>query len=65
MEDKTLMAMNLTALDTETACITNGGSVFDIIPKLIKKLTPAAFALWVIDNWEDVKSGASDGWNVN
>jgi hypothetical protein len=63
MEDKILKDMSLEVLDVQDVCGTHGGSLLDFAP-VLKKLTPAAFAIWVIDNWEDVKTGFSDGWNV-
>ena len=48
MKDMNLESMNLQALDIQEACELNGG-LFDI-SSFIKKLTPAAVAVWVIDN---------------
>lgn len=61
MENMNLKSMNVHALDSQDACQISGGMK---IPSIIRNLTPAAFALWVIDNWEDVKKGISDGWYV-
>lgn len=63
MEDKSLMNIGLTALDVQDRCDTRGGALIDYLP-VLKKLTPAAFAIWTIENWEEVKKGFSDGWNV-
>ncbi len=63
MEDKTLKDMSLCMLSAQDACNIDGGGLIDFVTAL-KKLTPAAFGIWVIDNWEDVKKGVSDGWNV-
>jgi len=63
MEDKTLKEMSLCILSVQDACNIDGGALIDFATAL-KKLTPAALAIWVIDNWEDVKQGISDGWNV-
>ena len=62
MKDMNLETMNLQALDIQESCQLNGG-LFKI-PSLIKKLTPAAFAVWAIDNWEELKKGFYDGLNV-
>ena len=64
MEDKTLRDMSLSVLDVEVVCNTHGGSLIDFATASIKKLTPAAFTIWVVENWEEVKTGFSDGWNV-
>jgi hypothetical protein len=63
MEDKTLRGMSLSVLDVQDVCKIDGGSLIEF-GGVLKKLTPAAFAIWVVDNWEDVKTGFSDGWNV-
>lgn len=57
------MNIGLTALDVQDVCDTHGGALIDYLP-VLKKLTPAAFAIWTIENWEEVKKGFSDGWNV-
>jgi len=62
MESMNLERMNLRVLDIQETCQLNGGAFR--IPSIVKKLTPAAVALWVIDNWEDLKKGIYDGWNV-
>ena len=54
--------MGLQILDIQDVCEINGGAWR--IPSFIKKLSPAAFAVWVIENWEEVKKGLVDGWNV-
>lgn len=64
MEDKTLNDLNLHSLEGHDATLISGGSVIEFTAGILKKLTPAAFALWVVDNWDDVKKGISDGWNV-
>jgi hypothetical protein len=64
MDNKTLKDMSLCVLDVEDMCNTHGGSLIDFATTTIKKLTPAAFTIWVIDNWDEVKKGFSDGWNV-
>lgn len=63
MEDKTLRDMSLGVLDLRDMCATSGGSLIEF-GGVLKKLTPAAFSIWVIENWEEVKKGFSDGWNV-
>ena len=63
MEDKTLRGMSLRVLDVQDVCNIDGGSLIEF-GSVLKKLTPAAFAIWVVDNWEEVKTGFSDGWNV-
>jgi len=63
MEDKTLRDMSLCVLDVQDVCNIDGGSLIEFGGTL-KKLTPAAFAIWVVENWEEVKTGFSDGWNV-
>ena len=64
MENKILTNMSLSALNVQEVSNTSGGGFIDALTPVIKKVTPAAFTLWVIDNWEDVKKGFSDGWNV-
>jgi len=59
----TLKGMNLKTLDVQDMYTINGGGVFDVTPWL-KKLTPAAVAIYIIENWADIKKGLSDGWNV-
>jgi len=59
----TLKGMNLKTLDVQDMYTINGGGLFDV-PTWLKKLTPAAVAVYIIDNWEDIKKGISDGWNV-
>jgi len=63
MEDKILRDMSLSALDVQDVCNIDGGSLIEF-GGVLKQLTPAAFAIWVVDNWEEVKAGFSDGWNV-
>jgi hypothetical protein len=65
MKNMNLETMNLQALDIQDACEIDGGAWRVPIPSIVKKLTPAALALWVIDNWEDLKKGIYNGWNVN
>lgn len=62
MENMNLKCMSLQALDVQDACQINGGGLK--IPSIIRSLTPAAFAYWVIENWDDVKKGLVDGWYV-
>ena len=64
MENKILNELDLCVLEDKEATLIAGGSLIDFSTSLLKKITPAAFAIWVIDNWEDVKTGFSDGWNV-
>lgn len=64
MEDKILLDASLRELDVQDVCNTHGGNLLLDFATSLKKLTPAAFAIWTIDNWEDVKKGFSDGWNV-
>ncbi|HMG88936.1 MAG TPA: hypothetical protein VK589_02715 [Chryseolinea sp.] len=63
MEDKILKDMSLRELDAQDVCNIDGGELIDFFP-ILKKLTPAAFAIWTVENWEEVKKGFSDGWNV-
>lgn len=64
MKDKTLNEMSIAMLDDRDVYGIDGGSLIDYAITGLKKLTPAAFAVWTIENWEDVKKGFSDGWNV-
>jgi hypothetical protein len=51
---------NLQVMDESSMIqIYGGGSFTD----LLKKITPVGIAIWVADNWSDVKKGLSDGWN--
>jgi len=59
----TLKGMNLKTLDVQETYTINGGGLLDL-PPLLKKLTPAAIAVYIIENWEEVKAGLSDGWNL-
>ena len=63
MKNMNLETMDLRALEIQDACEISGGAWR--VPSIVKKLTPAALALWVIDNWEDLKTGIYNGWNVN
>ncbi len=60
----TLKGMNLKTLDVHEMYAINGGGLFDVVPTWLKKLTPAAAAVYIIDHWEEVKAGLSDGWNL-
>ena len=64
MEDKTLSELNLCALEVQEANVLTGGNLIEFSTSLFKKITPVAFTVWVIDNWDQVKAGFSDGWNV-
>jgi hypothetical protein len=64
MENKILKDLDLCVLQVHDSNVITGGSLIDYGGAILKKLTPAAFAIWVIDNWEDVKKGIDDGWNV-
>ena len=65
MKDMNLETMNLQALDIQDACEINGGAWRIPVPSIVKKLTPAALALWAIDNWEELKKGFYDGLTFN
>jgi hypothetical protein len=64
MEDKTLKDLDLCVLEVQDANAIMGGNLIDLSTSILKKITPAAFTVWVIDNWDEVKKGFSDGWNV-
>ena len=64
MEDKTLKDLNLCVLEVQDANIIMGGNLIDFSTSMLKKITPAAFTIWVVENWDEVKKGFSDGWNV-
>ena len=64
MENKTLRDLNLCVLEVQEANVITGGNLIEFSGSILKKITPAAFTIWVIENWEDVKKGFSDGWNV-
>ena len=64
MEDKTLKDMNLHIMEAQDANIISGGTLIEFSTSLLKKGTRVGFAIFVIENWEDVKTGFSDGWNV-
>jgi len=64
MEDRTLKDLDLCVLEVQDANIIMGGNLIDLSTSILKKITPAAFTVWVIDNWDEVKKGFSDGWNV-
>jgi hypothetical protein len=64
MENMIMKSMSLTALDVQEVSNTHGGGLIDAFAPVLKKLTPAAIAYYVMENWEDVKKGFSDGWNV-
>jgi len=64
MEDKTLKDMNLYVLEVQDANVIIGGNLIDLSTSMLKKITPAAFTIWVVENWDEVKKGFSDGWNV-
>lgn len=64
MEDKTLKNLNLHIMETHDANIISGGSLIEFATSVFKKVTPVAFGIFVIENWEEVKQGISDGWNV-
>lgn len=53
-----LEKMGLTCLTPEDKLDTDGGK----IPSWLKKIGPAGILVWVIDNWEEIKSGASSAW---
>jgi hypothetical protein len=60
----TLVNMNLAELEVHDSYTINGGLGLLDVTTWLRKLTPAAAAVYIIDNWEDVKKGISDGWNV-
>ena len=64
MEDKTLKDLNLCVLEVQDANVVTGGNFIDFSTSMLKKITPAAFTIWVVENWDEVKKGFSDGWNV-
>jgi len=64
MEDKTLKDLDLCVLEVQDANIIMGGNLIDFSTSMLKKITPAAFTIWVVENWDEVKQGFSDGWNV-
>jgi|RhiMethySRZTD1v2_1073278.scaffolds.fasta_scaffold236458_3 hypothetical protein len=64
MEDKTLKDLDLCVLEVQDANIIMGGNLIDFSTSMLKKITPAAFTIWVVENWDEVKKGFSDGWNV-
>ena len=64
MEDKILKDLDLVVLEVQDANGILGGNLIDLSTSILKKITPAAFAYWVVDNWDEVKKGFSDGWNV-
>lgn len=43
----------------------NGGGFGIALRTLGRKVTPIAVSLWVMDNWDSIKSGFADGWNEN
>ncbi|MCH5717388.1 hypothetical protein [Niabella hibiscisoli] len=53
-----LEKLGLTGLTPEEKFIVDGGKV----PSWAKKLGWGGLAAWVIDNWEDIKSGATSAW---
>ena len=64
MEDKTLKDLDLCGLEVQDANVIMGGNLIDFSTSMLKKITPAAFTIWVVENWDEVKKGFSDGWNV-
>ena len=54
-----LEKLNLVELDAQEVQETEGGTV----PSWLKKLGWGYVASVVVDNWSDIKSGFSDGWN--
>lgn len=64
MENKTLKDLNLRVLEVEDANVITGGGLLDLTTSVLKKVTPVGFAYWVMENWDDVKKGFSDGWNA-
>ena len=42
----------------------NGGETV-ALPKWLKALSPAGVALYIIENWPDVKKGLQEGWNAD
>jgi len=61
MEDKTLKDLDLCVLEVQDANIIMGGNLIDFSTSMLKKITPAAFTIWVVENWDEVKQGFSDG----
>ena len=43
----------------------DGGSIPGVLKALGRRLAPVAVVMWVVENWDDVKAGAVDGWNEN
>lgn len=64
MEDKTLNDLGLHELEGKETNVISGGDWIEFTGGVLKKLTPAAFAIWVVENWDEVKQGVSDGWYV-
>jgi hypothetical protein len=64
MEDKILNDLDLHIMEAKDTNVISGGTLIEFSTSLLKKVTPVGFAIFVIDNWEDVKTGFSDGWNV-
>ena len=64
MNDKALKDLNLHVMEAQDVNMTSGGTLIEFSTSLLKKVTPVGFAIFVIDNWEDVKKGLSDGWNA-
>ena len=64
MKNKIIKNMGVSALDVQEVSNTYGGGIIEAFTPVLKKLTPAAIAYYVMENWEDVKKGFSDGWNV-
>jgi hypothetical protein len=64
MEDKTLKDLDLCVLGVQDVNVIMGGNLIDLSTSILKKITPAAFTIWVIENWDEAKKGFSDGWNV-
>lgn len=52
--------LNLVEIDKEEALSINGGSV---IEKILKRTWYGAAFYYVMDNWEDIKSGAGSAYD--
>lgn len=52
--------LNLVELNAQEMLSVEGGS----IPKWVKTLGWGWLATSIIDNWNEIKEGAADGWNA-
>lgn len=54
-----MLENNLIVLDKEEALSINGGMT---LPGILRRTWYGAIAYYVIDNWEDIKSGATSAY---